>query len=176
MKWAHAIAVMVRGWSSLIAAIMHCGAQGSGRHRFELWDYLGPMRSLDRTSASSIQYRWYPGYLPTLRVLVTLQKEQHRAELQNQQASFEQQKALLKEQLAHAVRFASDLKASFDKQMAKALLDASNMKKAYEQMACEHASDQKKTVVVTIQVRAGVGGDVGPGGWPIRPRCAEELF
>ena len=102
-------------------------------------------------------------------ILVALQKEQHMAELQNQQASFEQQKALLKEQLAHAVRFASDQKTSFDSQMA-------NMKKAYEKMACEHASDQRKAGVVATQVRSGIGGDVDPGGWPALLRCTKELF
>ena len=91
------------------------------------------------------------------------------AELQNQQASFEQQKALLKEQLAHAVRFASDQKTSFDSQMA-------NMKKAYEKMACEHASDQRKAGVVATQVRSGIGGDVDPGGWPALLRGTKELF
>ena len=101
------------------------------------------------------------------------QKEQHRAEIRNLQASFEQQKALLKEQLAHAVRFASDQKASFDQQMAKALLDTSNMRKANEQMACEHASDQKKAGVVATQVRVPAmgGGEKIPVLSVLLPPC-----
>ena len=77
------------------------------------------------------------------------QKEHHRIELQHQQVFFDQQKALLNEQLAEAVADASNQKCNYDSCMARAALDASDMKKAFERLSCDNAGRKKAELAAT---------------------------
>ena len=80
-------------------------------------------------------------------------KEHHRVELQNQQALFDEQKALFNEQLAEAAADASSRQHNFDSQMARAALDASDMKEAFERLSHDY-DDRKKAELVAAMVRA----------------------
>ena len=83
-------------------------------------------------------------------------KEHHRVELQNQQALFDEQKALFNEQLAEAAADASNRQHNFDSQMARAALDASDMIEAFERLSHDYddLDDRKKAELVAAKVRA----------------------
>ena len=88
-----------------------------------------------------LQYpRWLLSHSPAPHHGIrALHIERHRVELENQQLLFDEQKALLNEQLAKAVADASNQQRNFDSHMARAALEGCDMKEAFERMSHDNA-------------------------------------